>query len=137
MNDLLRFRPEVVTDLDHAAKWYDGRSTGLGAEFLAECKAALDRIVENPERVAADSQGVRSSRILRFPYVIHYRIERTAIVVFAVSLAGAIRRHGLTGCERPERVSIAGPPSLICPSNRPFDDANVTSRERPIDFVLW
>jgi plasmid stabilization system protein ParE len=88
MNYRLRFRPEVVTDLDDAAKWYDGRSTRLGADFLGECKAALDNIAENPERVTADSHGIRSSRIRRFPYVIHYRIEHTTVVVFAVMFGG-------------------------------------------------
>ena len=43
----LRFRPEVVADLETAAKWYDGRSLGLGSAFLGECKSALDNIVDN------------------------------------------------------------------------------------------
>lgn len=84
----LRFRPEVVADLEGAAKWYDGRSPGLGAAFLAECKSALDDIVDNPEQVAADSQGIRPRRIQRFPYVVHYRIERSTIVVFAIMFGG-------------------------------------------------
>lgn len=88
MTYALRFRPEVVTDLEEAAKWYDGRGAGFGGQFLAECKAALDEIAENPERVAADPQGIRSRRVRRFPYVIHYRIEKTKVVVFAVMFGG-------------------------------------------------
>ena len=84
----LRFRPEVVADLDDAASWYDKRSAGLGAEFLTECKAALDRIAENPASVAADAIGIRSGRIRRFPYLIHFRVEQSTIVVFAVMFGG-------------------------------------------------
>lgn len=34
MTYVLRFRPEVVQDLENAAKWYDERRTGLGGDFL-------------------------------------------------------------------------------------------------------
>ena len=84
----LRFRPEVVADLEDAAKWYDDRSPGLGAAFLGECKSALDIIVDNPERVAADSYGIRSARLHRFPYVVHYRIEHSTVAIFAVMFGG-------------------------------------------------
>ena len=84
----IRFRPEVVSDLEDAAKWYDDRRLGLGGEFLQECKAALDRIVAIPEQGTADEDGTRSVRIHRFPYVIHYRIESSTIVVFAIMFGG-------------------------------------------------
>lgn len=67
----LRFRPEVVNDLEDASLWYNNRRIWLGAEFLQECKASLDRILERPEQGSVDPDGVRSVRIHRFPYVIH------------------------------------------------------------------
>ena len=54
----LRFRPEIVDDLEGAANWYDDRSVGLGAQFLQECKATLDRILEHPEHSASDANGL-------------------------------------------------------------------------------
>jgi hypothetical protein len=84
----LRYRPEVVSDLDEASKWYDERKSGLGAEFLQECKSALDRIKQRPEQVAADTEGLRSMRISRFPYVIHYRIEGQTLVIFGIMFGG-------------------------------------------------
>lgn len=83
----LRFRPEVVADLPSAAKWYDSRSPGLGAAFLGECKSALDNIADNPEQVSADTSGLRSRRFHR-PYVVHYRIEHSTVVIFAVMFGG-------------------------------------------------
>ena len=88
MTDSLRFRPEVVGDLKDGAKWYDDKRLGLGGEFLQECKGALDRIRERPEQATADPDGVRSVRLHRFPYVIHYRIESSTIVVFAIMFGG-------------------------------------------------
>ncbi len=88
MTYFLRFRREVVGDLEGAAKWYDERRLGLGGAFLQECKEALDHILERPEQGTVDPNGVRSVRIHRFPYVIHYRIERTTIVVFAIMFGG-------------------------------------------------
>lgn len=50
----LRFRPEVVNDLEVAARWYEDRKNGLGSEFLQESKASLDRILERPEQGTVD-----------------------------------------------------------------------------------
>lgn len=82
MSFVLRYRPEVVGDLDEASRWYEDRRDGLGGEFLRECKAALDRIQANPEAVAADFEGIRSARVSRFPYVVHDRIQGQTVVVF-------------------------------------------------------
>jgi plasmid stabilization system protein ParE len=88
MKSALRFRPEIVADLEGAADWYDGRRPGLGGEFLHECSVALDRIAIRPEQGSVDSDGIRSVRIFRFPYVIHYRIEGAMVVVFAIMFGG-------------------------------------------------
>lgn len=84
----IRYRPEVVTDLDAGRRWYEERSTGLGGAFIGECSKALARIEQNPEWTGARADEVRSLRIRRFPYVIHYRIEAEMIVVFAVMFGG-------------------------------------------------
>ncbi len=88
MTYVLRFRPEVSGDLEDGAKWHDDRRPGLGGEFLQECKATLDRILDRPEQGTVDPEGVRSVRLRRFPYVVDYRIERAAIVVFAIMFGG-------------------------------------------------
>ena len=88
MTYVLRFRPEVVGDLEDGANWYDERRLGLGGEFLEECKAALDRILDRPEQGTVDADGVRFVRLHRFPYVVHFRIRRSTIVVFAIMFGG-------------------------------------------------
>ena len=88
MKFVLRYRPEVVADLDGGRRWYEERSAGLGSDFVVECSEALARIQRNPEGVGVDAYGVRSLRIRRFPYVIHCRIEGEVIVVFAIMFGG-------------------------------------------------
>ena len=88
MKFVLRYRPEVVADLDTGRRWYEERSAGLVAAFIVECPEALARIQRNPEWVGVDAYGVRSLRIRRFPYVINYRIEGEMIVVFAIMFGG-------------------------------------------------
>jgi hypothetical protein len=58
MSCIIRFRPEIVSDLKDAARWYDGRQSGLGGDFLQKCRRARDRIVEHPEHVAPDATGI-------------------------------------------------------------------------------
>jgi plasmid stabilization system protein ParE len=77
-----------VEDLAQGAKWYNERSAGLGAQFLDECRAAIDRIVASPELAAAGFREVRSARLHRFPYVVRYRIEGETIVVIAILFGG-------------------------------------------------
>lgn len=84
----LRFRPEVVADLQAGADWYDARRPGLGGEFLAQCKAALDSLAELPMQGTLQPDGVRSVRIRRFPYVIHFRVESQVVVVLAIMFGG-------------------------------------------------
>jgi toxin ParE1/3/4 len=88
MTFVLRYRPEVIADLDAGRRWYEERSTGLGSDFIVECSEALVRIPRNPEWVGIDPYGVRSLPIRRFPYVIHYRIEGEIIAVFAILFGG-------------------------------------------------
>lgn len=40
MKFVLRYRPEVVADLDAGRRWYEERSAGLGSDFVVECSEA-------------------------------------------------------------------------------------------------
>jgi len=51
MNFVLRYRPEVIADLDAGRRWYEERSVALGSDFIVECFEALVRIQRNPECV--------------------------------------------------------------------------------------
>jgi hypothetical protein len=44
----LEFHPLVQDEIDDAHQWYEGRSPGLGDDFLATLRGALDDICANP-----------------------------------------------------------------------------------------
>jgi hypothetical protein len=44
----LIIRPEAEADLMAAALWYENRQSGLGEEFLAEARAAINGAVTHP-----------------------------------------------------------------------------------------
>jgi hypothetical protein len=44
-----RFLPEAKAEFDASADWYDAQRTGLGIDFVARVKDALDRIAANPQ----------------------------------------------------------------------------------------
>jgi mRNA-degrading endonuclease RelE of RelBE toxin-antitoxin system len=84
----LRYHEEIVDDLDTAYRWYENRSQGLGSRFLHECIRTVARIVIEPAMTAAGSDGIRSTRIRRFPYVVHFRLEDDVVVVYAIMFGG-------------------------------------------------
>ena len=88
MTYAIRFRPEVIADLAAAAEWYEGRSSGAGTKFLSEVNATLARVSQSPEIHAAGVRNVRSARLRRFPYLVHYRIEGQTIVILAIHFGG-------------------------------------------------
>ena len=42
------FRPEVETDVNQAAKWYDSQQPGLALAFREEIIQLFDQLAENP-----------------------------------------------------------------------------------------
>ena len=83
----IRFRPEISSDLRIAFDWYESKQPGLGADFVAEFWSAIGRIEDGPEHYAVARNGFRPCRLRRFPYIIHYRIESTCVLITAVMAA--------------------------------------------------
>jgi plasmid stabilization system protein ParE len=84
----LRFRKEVPDDIADACRWYQGCNPRLGRRFLGELRSALARIAASPESYAAGERGVRSARIHKFPYVVHFRFTGEEVVVLAIMFGG-------------------------------------------------
>ncbi len=88
MNSSFRFRPEVPEDLQEACRWYEDKRAGLGEEFLAEVHGTLLRIEKDPELYVTSHHDIRSARLHRFPYLVHYRLLRDTILVLAIMYGG-------------------------------------------------
>lgn len=44
----LEIRPDVFSDIEEAAVWYDEQRAGLGSEFTREVVEAIDALSNNP-----------------------------------------------------------------------------------------
>jgi plasmid stabilization system protein ParE len=71
-------------DLAEAAAYYDRQMPGLGAQFLNEAEAALNRIISLPGAWQPLSPNTRRCRLHRFPYGLVYSIRGDEILIVAV-----------------------------------------------------
>ena len=78
------YRRAARHEFDAAAGWYEARSPGLGAEFVAEIDRAVLLAAETPARFPVMHANVRCVRVRRFPYSVFFQTEPRRIVVLAV-----------------------------------------------------
>ncbi len=74
----------VEADVEAAFDWYEGEEPGLGFEFLAELRAAYERIVDQPFGYQDIRSGIRRALTGRFPYAVYFSVEGETIVIVAV-----------------------------------------------------
>ena len=79
---ILRDKAEV--DIAKAALWYEGRSPGLGAEFVRSIDACFTLISREPEIFPEIYRKSRMALPRKFPYLIIYRVFPDYISVVAV-----------------------------------------------------
>jgi plasmid stabilization system protein ParE len=77
-------RPVVHDEAEEAARWYEGKQAGLGADFLAELQRVLDVISGQPDRYPVVLGDTREAPLARFPYCVYYRQRLGRVVVTAV-----------------------------------------------------
>jgi plasmid stabilization system protein ParE len=72
-------------EVEEATRWYEAIREGLGAEFLDEFDAGIQRIAEFPHAWHPLGGSTRQHRLNRFPYGIIYQVREDEIVIFAVA----------------------------------------------------
>ncbi|MCP5520229.1 MAG: type II toxin-antitoxin system RelE/ParE family toxin [Verrucomicrobiales bacterium] len=79
----LSYHPEARKEVVEAARFYEGKVPGLGAEFLAEFNRAVALILETPDRWRFLEHDLRRFLMRRFPYGILYKVfgEEVRILV--------------------------------------------------------
>lgn len=78
------YHPAAEAEALEAAKYYEARAQGLGAEFRLELDAAVSFIRRHPEAAATERGTLRRKRLNRFPYTLLYALERDEIHIYAV-----------------------------------------------------
>ena len=82
---ILDYHPEASTELIEAARFYEGRGTGLGHRLLEAVDASLAMLQRNPVAGWSDECGRRRWFVRRFPYLIIYRLEGSFLHVLAIA----------------------------------------------------
>ena len=80
----LRFLPEVEEDVIAGYVWYEGKSLGLGEEFLRIFYACAGELPRNPLLYQKVYNEFRRRLLRRFPYAIYFMVEGDQIVVFGL-----------------------------------------------------
>jgi len=80
----VRFLSTAEAELQAAIEFYEGAENGLGAQFLDEVEAAVERIEVHPLAWAPMSPRTRRCRTNRFPYGLFYQVRSDEIVVVSV-----------------------------------------------------
>ena len=82
----IEIHPGASDDYLDSLDWYLDRSLEVARRFQAELAQTLDRIAARPEVVAADEDGIRWTRMDRFPHVVYYRVKDERLIeVLAVA----------------------------------------------------
>jgi plasmid stabilization system protein ParE len=51
----LRLRPQVESDIEETALWYEERQAGLGGAFIWEVRQAINTLKSNPQGGSVDA----------------------------------------------------------------------------------
>ncbi|MDZ7690982.1 MAG: type II toxin-antitoxin system RelE/ParE family toxin [Balneolaceae bacterium] len=75
----------VQSELDEAYAYYEGKMTGLGAQFLDELIRAFKQIRAHPNAWPKFSPRTRRCLTAKFPYAVIYQIREDIILIVAVA----------------------------------------------------
>jgi plasmid stabilization system protein ParE len=71
-------------EFDDSIAFYESQREGLGREFRATVEEYFQQIAGNPEWFPEVRGEVRRAVVRRFPFVIHFLVEKQRIVVLSV-----------------------------------------------------
>ncbi len=79
-----RFTSAALTELRQAIVYYEQRENGLGAAFLDEIEATVNRVLQHPAAWHQLSSRTRRCRTHRFPFGLIYQIRTNEILITSV-----------------------------------------------------
>lgn len=93
MSWLVEFRPEVRSDVNQAATWYESKEPGLGSDFIEEIIKTWDELSELPLIGAKrhPTLDLRWRYPARFPYRVIYIVDEAARTILVIAVLHAAR----------------------------------------------
>lgn len=80
----LSFLPEIEEDVITAYLWYEGKSKGLGEDFLRVFYAYTSEIARTPNLYQKVHKNFHRCLLKRFPYAIYFLVERKRVIVYGL-----------------------------------------------------
>lgn len=93
------FHPAFEVELIEAARYLEQQRRDFGRQFLDEAEAAIEGIMQAPERWRPWRGNIRRFHLARFRYTIRYRIRGDEGLVEFLSIVHT-SRHPDTGADR-------------------------------------
>ena len=78
------FHDLAKVELEEASQYYDRKTAGLGAAFVAEVERCTAAILAHPEAGPIVKGAIRRRLVGRFPYGLLYRVKPECVRIFAV-----------------------------------------------------
>ena len=80
----VQFLAPARAEFRDAIAFYNAQRAGLGYDFSAEIKKAIQRIMEYPEAWSLISKRARRCRVNRFPFGVIYQVREDTLLIVAV-----------------------------------------------------
>ncbi len=84
MNYSLRFHPDIEDELLAIHSWYEGKSVGLGDEFLQIFYSSSESITTSPFRISKIYHEFRRYLLHKFPYALYYLIRNKQVLIIGL-----------------------------------------------------
>jgi len=78
------FHPEAEVEFGEAVAFYEDHAEGLGLDFAAEVREAINRAVTMPLAWMQIDEGVRRVLVHRFPFAVLYSESDERLFILAV-----------------------------------------------------
>ncbi|MEI7830043.1 MAG: type II toxin-antitoxin system RelE/ParE family toxin [Prolixibacteraceae bacterium] len=78
--------PSARLDIIEAIDWYNKQQTNLGFRFYKDIQSTLDNIQKNPSGFAVRYKTIRTAIVKKFPYMIHYIMDRQSETISVLAI---------------------------------------------------
>ncbi len=79
------FHPAASAEYEGDIRFCKKRQPGLQHRFVVDMEAAIDRILEHPERWRIIEPDIRRCLTKTFPYSVIYSVQRETVFIIAVA----------------------------------------------------